>query len=89
MHTDDETAKLLHSIRNMVFGIGLMVFALGLCFFAALLGGVFSGRNDLSIVIVLLLYAAPVLFLIGAIWWFGSRRISDPANDPQDPISHS
>ena len=89
MHKDEETAKLLHSIRNMVFGIGLMVFALGLCLFAALFGGVFSGRNDLTIVIVLLLYAAPVLFLIGAIWWFCSRRASDPANNPQEPSSHS
>lgn len=89
MHRDDETTRLLRSIRNMVFGIGLMVFALGLCFFAALFGGVFSGRNDLSIVIVLLLYAAPVLFLIGAIWWFGSHRASAPANDPQEPTFHS
>lgn len=89
MHRDEETAKLLHSIRNMVFGIGLMVFALGLCLFAALFGGVFSGRNDLAIVIVLLLYAAPILFLIGAIWWFCSHRASDPANDPQEPTSHS
>ena len=83
MQKGNDTASLLRSIRNMVFGIGLMVFSLGLCFFAALFGGVFSGRGSLAVVIVVLLYAAPVLFLIGAIWWFGSRRPTDPVDDPQ------
>ena len=85
MHKDNESAKLLRSIQNMVFGIGLMVFSLGLCFFAALFGGVFSGQGSLAAVIVVMLYAAPVVFLIGAIWWFGSRRLADPVNDPQTP----
>lgn len=85
MQKGNDTAMLLRSIRNMVFGIGLMLFSLGLAFFAALFGGVFSGQGSLAAVIVVLLYAAPVLFLIGAIWWFGSRRLSDPVNDPQAP----
>lgn len=85
MQKGNDTAMLLRSIRNMVFGIGLMLFSLGLGFFAALFGGVFSGQGSLAAAIVVLLYAAPVLFLTGAIWWFGSRRLSDPVNDPQAP----
>lgn len=82
MHRDVETVKLLRSIRNMVFGIGFMVFAMGLVTF----GYLFAQGTTLFTVIV---YVSAPLFLLGAIWWFCSRRTSDPANDPQEPTSHS
>ena len=72
VHKDDETAKLLRSIRNMVFGIGLMVFALGLVTF----GYLFAQG---TILFVVSFYISVLLFLLGAIWWFFSRRTSDPA----------
>lgn len=75
MHNNDEAVRLLRSIRNMVFGVGFMVFAIGLFAF----GYAFTQGTS---VFVAIFYISVFLFLMGAVWWIGSRRLSDPVNDP-------
>ncbi|MFR3923390.1 MAG: hypothetical protein ACLTYN_16950 [Dysosmobacter welbionis] len=31
-----------------------------------------------------LFLVSALLFLTGTIWWWGSRRLADPVNDPQE-----
>ena len=77
MQNQEESTRLLRSIKNMVFGIGLMVFALGLVTF-----GYFFAQN--TSLFAAIFYGSAVLFLLGAIWWFGSRRLADGINDPPE-----
>lgn len=44
-----------------------------------------AGSGRIPIVMVLLLYAVPGLFLTGTIQRSGSRRPSHPVNEPKDP----
>ena len=77
MSENQACIRLLRVIRNMMIGVGIMVFALGLLAF----GYVFTQGSSIFAVIF---YGSALLFLLGAIWWWGSRRPSDPVNDPQD-----
>ena len=70
MGENQESIRLLHTIRNMLIGIGLMVSALGLLAFGYLFTALFL--------------VSALLFLTGTIWWWGSRRLADPVNDPQE-----
>lgn len=74
MGENQESIRLLHTIRNMLIGIGLMVSALGLLAFGYLFA---EGTNLFTALCAL-------LFLTGTIWWWGSRRLADPVNDPQE-----
>lgn len=77
MSENQECIRLLRVIRNMLTGMGIMVFALGLLAF----GYVFTQGNTLFAVIF---FGSALLFFLGAVWWWGSRRPLDPVNDPQD-----
>jgi len=72
---NQESIRLLHTIRNMLIGIGLMVSALGLLAF----GYLFAEGTNLFTALFLV---SALLFLTGTIW--GSRRLADPVNDPQE-----
>ena len=58
MGENQESIRLLHTIRNMLIGIGLMVSALGLLAF----GYLFAEGTNLFLV-------SALLFLTGTIWW--------------------
>ena len=61
MGENQESIRLLHTIRNMLIGIGLMVSALGLLAFGYLFA---EGTNFYSLV-----PRQRLLFLTGTIWW--------------------
>ena len=77
MGENQESIRLLHTIRNMLIGIGLMVSALGLLAF----GYLFAEGTNLFTALFLV---SALLFLTGTICWWGSRRLADPVNDPQE-----
>ena len=77
MGENQESIRLLRAIRNMLIGIGLMVSALGLLAF----GYLFAEGTNLFTALFLV---SALLFLTGTIWWWGSRRLADPVNDPQE-----
>ena len=59
---NQESIRLLHTIRNMLIGIGLMVSALGLLAF----GYLFAEGTNLFTALFLV---SALLFLTGTIWW--------------------
>lgn len=77
MQNHSETSALLCCIKNMVFGIGLMVFSLGLLTF-----GYFFFQNTAGFAVIY--YGSAILFLLGAIWWWGTHRPSSPESNLQD-----
>ena len=56
-----------------------MLFALGILAF----GLMFTQGTPIFGVIF---YGSALLFLLGAIWWFCSHRLSDPVDDPPEPL---
>lgn len=77
MQNHAEALTLLRCIKNMVFGIGLMVFAIGLLAF-----GYVWAQN--TMIFAVIFYGGAPLFLMGAIWWWVTRRPSSPESTPQD-----
>ena len=69
--------ETLRCIRSLLFGVGLMLFALGILAFGLMFT---QGTPNFGVIF----YGSALL--LGAIWRFCSHRLSDPVDDPPEPL---